>query len=204
MIQERPESRRYGRAMSGFTARRARPLVFTLATAMALTTLGCAPSDDDAKKATTTTTVAGAATTSVEGRFRVEWPAEPVREVQSTDAAGVTLEVITYSATVDDEHLYQVAYVDYPDSLGPLDPAGTLDGAANGAVNRTGGTMGAKTTLRYLDQPAIRFSFTAQGATIEAQSLLVGRRLYTLQAVSRKPPAPAFEHMLATFGLAEG
>lgn len=183
-------------------ARWARPLALAITVAMALTTLGCAPSDDDAKKATTT--VADAATASVEGRFRVEWPTEPVREVQSTQAAGVTLEVITYSATVGEDYLYQVAYVDYPDSLGPLDPAGTLDGAANGAVNRTGGTMVAKAPLQYLDHPAIRFSFTAQGATIEAQSLLVGRRLYTLQAVSRTPPAPAFEHMLATFSLTAG
>lgn len=138
---------------------------------------------------------------SAEGRFRVVLPGAPDREVQETPAAGVTLEVVLFTVEDGEDHLYQVAYVDYPESLGELDPDGALDGAANGAANRTGGELVDKERLEYLGQPAIDYTITAGDATVQARTLLVGRRLYTLQAISITPPAPAFEAMLASFRL---
>lgn len=167
--------------------------------AVALTSAACADSPAPEGGEGSTTTVAEHVLASTEGRFSVEMPGEAARTVQQEAVGDITLEIVLYNVEVGDEYAYQAVYVDYPDSLGRLDPDGTLNGAANGAANRTGGKLTKSERLEYLGRPAIQFEVTVDGAHVEARTVLDGRRLYTLQAVSKTPPAPGFARMVETF-----
>lgn len=138
---------------------------------------------------------------SAEGGFSVELPGTPAKLTQEQPVGEIVLEVVLYNLEIGQDVAYQVAYVDYPDSLGELDPEGVLRGAAGGAAGAVGGTLTGTERLEYRGHPAISFDIELEGAHIAARSLLVGRRLYTLQAVSVEPPAPAFEQMIESFRL---
>lgn len=181
-----------------------RRLLLCLA-ALLLLGAGCADTDDGAgDPAASTSSAPGAADSafvSEEGKFRVALPGKPTRLLQQQPVGEVVLDVVLYNVEVGDDFAYQVAFVDYPESLGPLDPDGVLQGAASGAAGAVGGTITSSKRQELIGHPSIAFEIELESAHVAARSLLVGRRLYTLQAVSARPPAPDFDRMVSSFEL---
>ena len=158
-----------------------------------------------ATRDTTTTTVERADTangtpfTSDEGRFSVVVPKQPKRLLQQQPAGDVVLDVVLHDVAVSDAEAYQVAFVDYPESLGALDARRVLEGAVDGAAARVAGTVESETFLDYRGRQAVDSVISVQQFKVRARTVLAGRRLYVLQQIAAGDPTPAYDTMLETF-----
>lgn len=177
--------------------------------AAALVVGGCAPSEEDpgdgAPAAGETTTTEGSSFvdgrfTSTEGGFSLVLPAEPEAIRRQEKAGDVTLDVVIYDVAVSDTEAYQVSFVDYPESIGGLDPPKVLDGAIVGAVQRVNGALESRSDATLDGLPAMDGEITA-ALPIFVRVALSGRRLFTLQQVGPAERTPAYDRLLETFRL---
>lgn len=176
---------------------------------------GCAPSGDGAQGGATTTTSSprpsgskgGVGTafvdgrfTSTEGGFSVALPKAP-REVRQQEKVGdVTLRVVIYDVAISDTEAYQVSFVDYPESVGGLDPSRVLDGAVEGAVSRTNGSLERRDVAELAGLEA-RDAEIGAALPIFLRVALSGRRLFTLQQIGPAERTPTYDRLLGSFRL---
>ncbi|MGH2767578.1 MAG: hypothetical protein ACRDIF_01285, partial [Actinomycetota bacterium] len=145
---------------------------------------------------------------SVEGRFRAEFPGKPEQSELRLDVLGSPVFLVTFQSEVK-EGAHSIAYADYSEAITTADPRGVLDGAAEGAARNLPGKLISKTPGAFQGFASIDYAVAgerkAKGVLLKARALLVGRRIYILQGVSkRSDPAPTlYERMLASFKLLE-
>lgn len=172
------------------------------AVAVAIVSGACAaPEVESTSPATATTTVAryvdGIFRTD-EGRFSVALPSEPTRTERRHSVDGADLRVVVFDAAVSDAEAYQVSYVDYPESLGPLDPEATLAGGVAGATRGVSGALESSTDVTFKGRPAVDAVITA-AFPVRTRLVLAGRRLYTLQQVGPAEATDTYRRMLESF-----
>lgn len=191
--------------MSQGVRRGRRRVWFSLAGVVLLSVSGACAGRRTTASAPATSTAAAAATSFVDGIFRsqdgafsVALPARPEITHQKEKSGGTTLDVVVFDVAQSDREAYQVAYVDYPTSLGGLDPGRVLDGAAAGASERLSGALEESTRLTYLGRPAVDARIST-ALPVRIRMVLAGRRMYTLQQVGPSVPSATYERMLTSF-----
>jgi hypothetical protein len=126
---------------------------------------------------------------SKEGAFKAEFPSSPKTESSQVPTAGMTVDMVTYSAE-QNEVYYAVATTDFPDAIVSAKPAAVLlDGARDGAVANIGGKLKEEKQIEVDGNAARRLVITgnAQGVELVVDSVLFlkGNRLY--QAIAVRP-----------------
>lgn len=128
--------------------------------------------------------------TSDEGRFRVDFPAEPERRSQNVGAGESRMELVAFTAADGDGQVFSVAYADYPQDMA-TDPKELLDSAVDGAASSTGGSVTSREQSTYQDNEAIEYLIDGADSQIRARAVLAGSRLYILQVVRQEDPVQA-------------
>lgn len=127
---------------------------------------------------------------SKEGAFKAEFPKAPSTESsQVPAAAGITVQMVTYAAELDDAY-YAVATTDFPDEVvNAKPPAVLLDGARDGAVANIAGKLKEEKQIEVDGNPGRRLAITGttEGMELHVDSVifLKGKRLY--QAIVVRP-----------------
>jgi hypothetical protein len=119
---------------------------------------------------------------SKEGGFKAEFPSSPKTESTQMPVANVTVEMVTYSAELDDVY-YAVATTDFPEEIvSAKPPAVLLDGARDGAVANIGGKLKEEKQIEIDGNAARRIVITgnAEGHELVVDSVifLKDKRLY--------------------------
>ncbi len=141
---------------------------------------------------------------SPEGRFKADFPLEPVRQVQRVPAAGNPLELVVYTSEADNEAV-SVSYVDYA-----VEPTGenlkkVLDSAAEGASSAVSGQNLKKTSSTFLERDAIDFTTEAAPNLLTGRAVMVGNRMYILQVVRlNSARSTSFNQLASSFELIPG
>lgn len=174
----------------------------TSAVALAMVFGACAaPQVESTSSGTASTTAApyvDGIFRSDEGRFSVALPSEPTRTERRQPVDGADLRVVVFDLAVSDAEAYQVSFVDYPESMGPLDPKATLAGGVAGATRGVSGALESSTDSTFKGRPAVDATITA-ALPVRTRLVLVGRRLYTLQQVGPGEAAEVYRRMLESF-----
>ncbi len=173
-----------------------------LAVAVALVSGACAAPEAESKAPETTSPAAATYVDGIfrtdEGRFSVALPSEPTRNERRQPVDGAVLRVIVFDVAVSDAEAYQVSFVEYPESLGPLDPEATLAGGVAGATKGVSGALESSTELTFKGRPAVDATITA-AFPVRTRLVLVGRHLYTLQQVGPAEATETYRRMLDSF-----
>lgn len=144
---------------------------------------------------------------SPEGRFKVDLPRTPERQEETESSAGQSLKTTLFSVQSKDE-AYSVAFSDLPAQLSQVDPSTVLDGVTEGSASRVPGTVRSKTSSSFLGSPAVDYVIDGEDRSkevvVEARAILVGRRLYILQAAGRNTDTPFYQRMISSFRLLPG
>ena len=143
---------------------------------------------------------------SPEGRFRVDFPGRPQRQEQTETSTGTPIKIILF--TVDSGNTaYSVAFSDLPETANAT-PNQVLDAVPDGSATRVPGKVRSKSMSTFVGSPAIDYVIEGEGeqrgALVNAKAVLVGRRLYIIQAASKNATTPFFARMLASFQLLPG
>lgn len=141
---------------------------------------------------------------SPEGRFKADFPLEPVRQVQRIPAAGNPLELVVYSSEADNEAV-SVSYIDYAVEPTGEDLKKVLDSAAEGASSAVSGQNLTKTSSTFLEGDAIDFTTEADPNLLTGRAVMIGNRMYILQVVNPKSVKSAsFNQLASSFELIPG
>lgn len=122
--------------------------------------------------------------TSSEGKFSALFPKNPTEEIDTLNTAIGTLEMHTFTASYR-KGFFAVAYVDYPYSAVRVTPASSLlDGARDGAVERTNGRLLSEKLISLGGYPGreikIKIETPKHTAIIRCRIYLVKNRLYQI------------------------
>ncbi len=138
---------------------------------------------------------------SAEGRFRVELPTEATFDPQTLEAAGETLELSLFVAQIDAANVYNIGFVDYPESILDLDPQLVLDGVVQGAAGNLSGTVVSQEPVEVAGHPGVDYVIEVPGGILQSRAILVERRLYLLQRAGAEPDDDGFTRMVDSFDL---
>lgn len=124
---------------------------------------------------------------SKEGRFSVSLPATPTMNKSRVQLGDQSMEVYSYSAAVKGGSL-AIVYSDLPTGVPPADRVdAVLDGAANGIVTNTKGTLIKSDKTEHAGCPGRDVLWTVKASNAElcgrARLILVGERMYQVLAV---------------------
>jgi hypothetical protein len=119
---------------------------------------------------------------SNEGGFKAEFPSSPRTETSQVPTAGISVDMVTYSAELNDMY-FAVATTDFPDAIISAKPAAVLlDGARDGAVANIGGKLKEEKQIEVDGNAARRLVITGstEGIELVVDSVLFikGKRLY--------------------------
>ena len=128
--------------------------------------------------------------TSDEGRFQVQFPAEPERRSQNVGAGESRMELAAFTAADSDGQVFSVAYADYPEDMA-TDPKELLDSAVDGAASSIGGSVTSREPSTYQNNESIDYVIDGSGSQVRARAVLAGSRLYVLQVVRQEDPVEA-------------
>lgn len=141
---------------------------------------------------------------SAEGKFRVDFPGTPERTEQTEPTAGQALKIVLFTVANGDK-AYSVAYSDLPPEVTQVAPSTVLQGVPEGSAARVPGRVTSKTASTFVNSPAIDYEIEGEGrsngAKVRAKAVLVGRRLYILQAAGKDAETPFYDTMLSSFQL---
>ena len=153
---------------------------------------------------TPVTLASGWVTVSPGGGFRAELPVEPAQGVTERNVGDVTLQVSWFTAEQGEE-AYAVGYVDYPAEVDVSDPAATLAGVPDGAAAEVQGAVRSSSATTFAGHPAIDYEVVSpQNQVAEATAVLVGSRLYVIQAMGPLDHRPQFTRLRDSFTLIPG
>ena len=142
-------------------------------------------------------------------QLRWSWlPVCPKTPKSSTQS--VTLPQLTLHFTLDmsgnNKDGIAVGFVDYPAQFSQFQGAQldtVLTGAANGAAgNVPGGHLVSSSFTTLVGHRAIEYKITTRGPTVYSLAVLVGSRLYVLEAISTDHGQQALDRLLGSFKLA--
>ncbi len=128
---------------------------------------------------------------SKEGRFTVSILAKPTMAKTSVQAGAQSMVMYSYSAVVEGGSL-AIVYSDLPAGVPPADRIDNiLDGAANGIVTNTNGSLVKSDKTEVAGCPARDLLWTVKTTNAEirgrASLILVGDRMYQVLAVGSGP-----------------
>ena len=138
---------------------------------------------------------------STEGGFRVELPAEPVRQEETVQGAAGPLQAVLFSATTGPDSRYSIAYTDYPEAVRQVEPGAVLDGVVQGAVTDGSGTVQSSSKLTAEGFPAVDYVVNVDGGQRQTRGILVDRRIYLLQRAGAQPDEAGFRRLVDSFEL---
>jgi hypothetical protein len=141
--------------------------------------------------------------TSNEGGFSVLLPGTPVVENKTVNTRIGRITATMYSVEYDGIAFF-VAHSDYPESvMANMTAEQVLDGARDGAVANTFGTLTSETIISLLDYPGRELTITANGGGARVRIFLVRNRLYQVigAAPSDKMYRPEIRRVLDSFTL---
>ena len=157
----------------------------------------CGGGSSSSKSATSTTRPAFIA---ADAGFSAEFPGAPKRQEQPVEQAGVSLKVIFYQSTTNDE-VVAVGSSTTPIALTGDGLTTALDKAIDGSATNVHGTVSSRSKTTFLGVPAEDGVITAQGNVVHERVFVVGQRLYIAEGItsSASKPHPAYDRLLATF-----
>jgi len=138
-----------------------------------------------------------------DGRFTVSMPKQPERTTQQESAAGLTLDIIVFTAAYSDSAVV-VGYSDYPDDLELGTPEQVLDGATQGAAEATEGTVISSMAVTVAGRPAMNADIQSERGRALSTFVLDGRRLYVLTTAGRESRNDVQRHLSDSFTLTGG
>jgi hypothetical protein len=127
------------------------------------------------------------------GKFTVVAPVEMKESSQSVDTAVGKVDIYMFAG--DGGNIsYIIAYSDYPPAVANADVQSVLDGARNGAVSNSNGTLTGETKITLDGYPGREFTMdtkdsTGRDITAKARIYLVGVRLYQVLSMAVKGDA---------------
>ena len=138
------------------------------------------------------------------GGFRADLPGQPAQGSTSRVVGSLTLEVTWFTAQRGNA-AYAVGYVDYPPEIDVSDPAATLAGVPEGAAAEIQGAVRSSAPTTFAGHPAIDYEVVSpQNQVAEATAVLVGSRLYVIQAMGPLDHRPQFTRLRDSFTLIPG
>jgi hypothetical protein len=114
--------------------------------------------------------------------FTVHMPGEPefITQAVTTAIGNVDLRLGTWEAT---DGAYALAWGIYPEAVLQADPADILEGARDGSISNTNGTLVEDQAVTLQGIPGRRFRATVPGGTSETVVLLDGQKFIQLAVV---------------------
>ena len=142
--------------------------------------------------------------TSPTGSYSALFPKKPKSSTQTVTLPQLTLH-FTLDMSGNDKDGIAVGFVDYPAQFSQF--RGTqldtvLRGAANGAAgNVPGGHLATSSFTTLVGHRAIEYKITTSGQDVYSLAVLVGARLYILEAISTAHGQQALDRLLGSFKL---
>jgi hypothetical protein len=122
------------------------------------------------------------AVTSAEGGFRASFPAMPA---PSTAYTGPSDAIAIHSLAASSGSLEcVVAWSDYPEAIAGRSPDQVLDGARDGAAQKTHGRVSGESALTLAGYPGRAFKIEQENGWVYMRIALAGRRLYMASAAT--------------------
>jgi len=147
--------------------------------------------------------------TSVEGGFSIQLPGEPQGQkiILDTQVGRTYLNMYTLNRK-DDNFIYSVGYVDYPDELFSLKSAEQiLDDGRDGAARNVQGVLTKESNISIKGYSGREFTIEVGNgeAIVKAKLFLVGQRVYQLMVTTDKKWSDSYniKRFLDSFQLIE-
>ena len=142
--------------------------------------------------------------TSPTGGYSALFPKKPKTTTQNVTLPQLTLH-FTLEMSGDNKDGIAVGFVDYPAQFAQFQGAQldtVLTGAANGAAgNISGGHLESYSFTTLVAHRAIKYKITTSGPSVYSLAVLVGARLYVLEAISTDHGQQALDRLLGSFKL---
>lgn len=142
--------------------------------------------------------------TSVDGKFKIAFPAEPdiKSDTVATDVGIIEMISFTYEKSITEA--YMIAYCDYPSEIvKKSDPDVLLQGAKEGALSSQKATMESDEKITLDGNPGYYFTAVKGDYYMCYKIFLKGNRLYQILMLrdGAYPSAEAVEEFMGSFEL---
>lgn len=142
--------------------------------------------------------------TSVDGKFKVDFPGTPTEESKdiATEVGNIEMKSFTYEKSATE--VFMIAYSDYPSEMvKQSDPDALLKGAKEGALSNMGATMESEEKITLDGNPGYLFKAVADTYYMVYKIFLKDNRLYQILMMrdGSYPTQEAIDSYIGSFEL---